>query len=264
MDVPVITDFGVFEGEVLLCGGPYSNLQAVEALVERAGERPVICTGDVVAYGADAAAVVARIRTLGWPVVAGNCERQLAEGALDCGCGFEEGSACDALSGAWYAYASGQIDDDARDWMADLPDVGLFLHQDRRYAVIHGGASAINRFIWPDSPEAVFEEEVAALRDLVGSIDGVIAGHSGIAFQRDVAGLHWINAGALGLPPHDGRPATRFAVLGADGVVIDHLTYDHDAAHAAMEAAGLTQGYHTTLRTGIWPSEDVLPQSLRR
>ncbi len=33
---------------------------------------------------------------------------------------------------------------------------------------------------------------------------------------------------------------------------------------AAMERAGLTQGYHSALRSGYWPSEDVLPPELRR
>lgn len=34
------------------------------------------------------------------PLIAGSCEENLAAGALDCGCGFEEGTACDLLSRA--------------------------------------------------------------------------------------------------------------------------------------------------------------------
>ena len=47
-----VQDFGAFDGGVTLFGGPYSNLQALEALAERV-EGPAICTGDVVAYGGD-------------------------------------------------------------------------------------------------------------------------------------------------------------------------------------------------------------------
>ena len=79
-----------------------------------------------------------------------------------------------------------------------------------------------------------------------------------------VGGKHWINTGAIGLPPHDGRPETRYATLSDGEVTFQRLSYDHDTAFARMRAAGLTQGYHQTLNTGLWPSEDVLPEELRR
>ena len=63
--------------------------------------------------------------------------------------------------------------------------------------------------------------------------------------------------------PHDRLAA--YALLGADGAVSLHrLDYDAAAARAAMEAVGLTQGYHAALTTGWWPSEDCLPKTMRR
>ena len=96
-------DLGQLNGPIVLFGGPYSNLQALYALFDRAralgvGPDRMICTGDVVAYCADAHAVSGRMQDSGIAVVAGNCEKQLAAGAMDCGCGFEDGSACDLLS----------------------------------------------------------------------------------------------------------------------------------------------------------------------
>ena len=258
-----VQDFGHFDEGVTLFGGPYSNLQALEALAALV-ERPAICTGDVVAYGGDPAATVALIRELGWPVVAGNCERQIAENAPDCGCGFEDGTACDLLSTGWYPVAKAAIGEDARGWMGALPDVGTFTQKGRRYAVLHGGATAINRFLWPVSAASDFEVEIAALEVATGPVDGIVAGHSGIPFHRRIGRHHWINAGVIGLPPHDGRPETRYAVLRDNDVAFHRLAYDHSAARASMEAAGLTQGYHETLTTGIWPSEDILPAELRR
>lgn len=259
-----IADFGRLTGPVALFGGPYSNLQATEAFMRETRGLPAICTGDVVAYGADAAETVALVRQAGWPVVAGNCERQVARGAEDCGCGFEAGSACDLLSRSWYPVALASCDETDRAWMADLPDMGVFELDGCRYAVIHGGATDISRFIWPSSPEALFAEEIAAVEAVVGRVDGIVAGHCGIAFQRRVAGRHWINAGVIGLPPHDGRPETRYAILEGGAVVIRRLVYDHEGARVAMEAKRLTQGYDRTLTTGIWPSEDVLPTAMRR
>ncbi|MEO0918471.1 MAG: metallophosphoesterase [Pseudomonadota bacterium] len=259
-----VRDFGPLDTPVVLFGGPYSNLAALEALATEIGERPAICTGDVVAYGAEPVETVNLMRSLDVRCIAGNCERQVAEGGLDCGCGFAPGSTCDRLSQAWYAHLSTACDPDTTTWLADLPEVGVFLQYDRRYAVIHGGATSINRFIWPDSPDEVFLEEITALEGLLGRIHGVIAGHSGVAFHRKIEGYQWINAGAIGLPPHDGRPETRYAVLSQGDVVIERLSYDHATTRRKMVQAGLTQGYHETMTTGLWPSEESLPLSMRR
>jgi predicted phosphodiesterase len=259
-----VRDFGTFDDPLLLCGGPYSNLQALQALAEIADGNPCVCTGDVVAYGAAPSETIALMRTLGWPVVAGNCERQIAEAAPDCGCGFGIEGTCDRLAQSWYPYALSGCDDEARAWMADLPDIGTFQQGSRRYAVIHGGATTINRYLWPSSAAEDLQSEIEAIEAHIGKIDGVVAGHSGIAFQRRINGRHWINAGAVGLPPHDGRPETRYAILDNGEVVFHRLHYDHSAAKTEMERVGLTQGYHIALSTGVWPSEDILPPELTR
>ncbi|TCL09242.1 calcineurin-like phosphoesterase family protein [Shimia isoporae] len=263
-----IRDLGVLDGDVLLFGGPYSNLQAIEAVLIEAAARGIpashiICTGDIVAYCGQPAETVDLVRESGVVVVAGNCEKQLAANALDCGCGFDEGSACDLLSAGWFAHADRHVDQGARIWMGGLPDLVMFSHDDRRVAVIHGGITDIARFIWSVSEEAVFVEELSAIADLIGDVDVVVAGHSGIAFQRRVKHVTWVNAGVIGMPPHDGGRDTAFALLSKAGVEIKPLRYDVQTAVGAMQRAGLTQGYERALRTGRWPSEDVLPDQLR-
>jgi len=265
-----IRDLGALSGRVLLYGGPYSNLSAARAMMDWADAQGIaagnrICTGDVIAYGADAAQTWDLIAAQGGCVVAGNCEKQLAEGADDCGCGFEAGTTCDLLSRGWYAHASAQLGQRARDAMGDCADIAVFTHAGRRVAVIHGGLRDIARFVWPASPEAVFAEEIRAISDAVGSVDMVVAGHCGIAFQRRIGDVDWLNAGVIGMPPHDGRPDTRFATLDAEGrAMIHRLSYDTTLTVAAMQAAGLTQGYERALQSGLWPSEDVLPPEMRR
>ena len=64
------------DGPVLVFGGPYSNLEATEALLaaaDRHGVPPerIICTGDIVAYGADAAATLALVRRAGIQAIMG-------------------------------------------------------------------------------------------------------------------------------------------------------------------------------------------------
>jgi len=248
----------------VLFGGVYSNFQALEALIAVVGDQPAICTGDVVGYCAEASASVELVRKTGWPVVAGNCERQIADAAPDCGCGFGVGSACEVLSRGWYPHAVAQIGPDERAWMEALPDIGVFQQQGRRYAVLHGGASANNRFLWPSTSIGDFSIEIEALEALTGPVHGIVAGHSGIAFQRRLGSRVWINAGAIGMPPHDGRSQTRFAVLDTGEVTFERLSYDVSRTISEMKSAGLDQGYEVALQTGFWPSEDVLPSELRR
>jgi len=264
-----IRDLGTLQGDVLLFGGAYSNLQALEALVAVARERGIspsncIFTGDVVAYGADALACAETLAAFGCPTILGNCEQQLLDGAADCGCGFEEGTACDLASKTWFDHASRQIGPQAFDFWGDTPDWLTFAHEGKRFAVIHGGATDVARFIWPSDDVAIFEDEIAKIAAQAGAIDAVVAGHCGIPFERSVASKTWINAGVIGMPPHDGRTGTRYAILSCDGVRFHALPYDVEGAACAMERAGLTQGYEAGLRVGIWPSEDVLPPSLRR
>lgn len=264
-----VQDLGQLDRPVLLFGGPYSNLPALRALGDLAQERGIaggdmICTGDCVAYCGQPAETVAEIRRLGCPVVAGNCEKQLANDEMDCGCGFEEGSTCDLLSAGWFAHADKAIGKGDRVWMGGLPDIITFWHHGRRCAVIHGGVTQISRFIWEVSSEEVFAEEIEYLQEVVGPFDMIVAGHSGVPFQRRIGGVDWLNAGVIGMPPNDGTPQVRFALLAEGRAEIHRLSYDYEAAVAAMCAKGLTQGYHTALQTGYWPSEDVLPPALRR
>jgi predicted phosphodiesterase len=259
---------GVLDGTVLVFGGPYSNAQATQAVLAQStvlGIAPshVICTGDVVAYCGAPGATVAAIRASDCTVVAGNCEIQLAAGALDCGCGFEDGSACDVLSAGWFPYASSHVRDADREWMGRLPDIVTFDHCGARYAVVHGGATDVARFIWSSSDDAVFEDEWNEIERFVGPVDHVIAGHCGVPFVKTTSRGRWMNAGVIGMPPHDGAPDTRYAILEQDAFIIRTLSYDVEGAVADMQAAGLTSGYHDALRSGFWPSQDVLPQDLR-
>lgn len=264
-----IRDLGSLSGEVWLFGGAYSNLQATGALLAAAGRHAIpgarlICTGDLVGYCASPAEVLAAVKASGAAVIAGNVERQLAVGAPDCGCGFSPGSACARLSQSWFAHADARVDAGWRNWMQALPDLAIFAHEGRRYAVVHGGLSDIARFLWPDTPEVAFVQEITAIIAAAGPVHGIIAGHCGVAFERMVQGVSWINAGAIGLPPHDARPMTRYASLRADGARFHRLSYDHQAAIAAMRTAGLVQGYEQTLEGGLWPSEDMLPAQMKR
>lgn len=262
-------DWGEFDGPALLLGGPVGNLQALQAALAEGAARGIpagrtVCTGDLAAYCGRPADTADLARRTGLRIVAGNMEQSLAAGRGDCDCGFEEGAACDLLARAWFAHCDRDVGEGLRAWMGTLPSRAVFRQSGRRYAVIHGGAREVNRFLWPTYPDAVLAEEIAALEADLGRLDGVVCGHSGLAFAREVEGRTWLNVGAVGLPAHDGDPRTRFAVIEDGSAEILFLDYDHEAAAADMREAGLIQGYERTLECGWWPSEDVLPTALRR
>jgi predicted phosphodiesterase len=262
-----ICNLGEIHGDMLLFGGIYSNLAALEALIEVAKLHDIpasncICTGDIVAYCADAESSVNALRAFGCTVLAGNCEMQLALDEADCGCGFDEGSTCSLLSRSWYEHARTQVSNENKSWMKNLPERITFTHNDNRYGVIHGGASDISKFIWPVTDDASIAAEISMLIDQIGHVDHVIAGHSGIPMQRKVGGIIWTNTGAVGMPSHNGKKATTYAKL-SNYIHINELKYDVNLTIKAMEIAGLVQGYQETLKTGYWPSEDNLPQEMR-
>ena len=261
-------DLGALDGPVLLFGGPYSNVQALDAVIAAAAARGIdrghmMCTGDIAAYCGAPGPCVQRLRDLACPVVAGNCEVQLASGASGCGCGFDAGSTCDLLSVGWYGFAASALSADDKAWMGRLPDFITFIHQGARYAAIHGGVTDISRFIWGSSDASVFDHEWQALEDHIGPVDHIIAGHCGIPFIRKTPKGRWINAGVIGMPPHDGRQQTRFAILDGGEVQIHRLDYDVAGAMRDMADAGLPDGYRRGLQSGYWPSEDILPADLR-
>lgn len=268
------------DAPLLVFGGPYSNLQATEALIaeaQRLGLPPdrVICTGDVVAYCADPEATSRRIACWGCHVIQGNCEQQLAEGAPDCACNFEDGSACAALAKGWYPFALSEVSQDMRSWMGALPETLRFKFAGMSFRVVHGGVSLVNRWVFASDSVALAAECQAAASDIV------IAGHAGLPFiaQSGLAksglsksGLQtWFNPGVIGMPANDGTTDVWYGLItpnagrATGGVTLSthRLAYDHRSASATMRRHGYANGYARALVTGLWPSLDILPAAER-
>ena len=266
-----LCDLGLLNGPVLVFGGPYSNLQATEALLrqaDRLGIAPdkVICTGDVVAYAGDPAPTTDLIIQSGIHVLMGNCEESFGFENEDCGCGFDEGSSCDLLSRQWYAHASLELTREHRAWMRTLPRLIRFEIAGLKLAVIHGGQADISRWIFKSTPGADKRNEITTLKNS-GPVDVVIGGHCGLPFIDDLGDTLWLNPGVIGMPANDGTPRTWFSVLTPTeaGVKVDlhPLAYDHASAARRMSELGLAGAYRETLEMGLWPNMDVLPEPER-
>jgi predicted phosphodiesterase len=257
-----MTDLAQLPTPILVFGGPYSNLRALSALRARADELGIppsqtICTGDVVAYCVEPEETTAAVRAWGCHVVAGNCEQQLAAGAADCACGFEEGSECDRLAKSWYPFANERISPASRAWMAGLPSELTFRAGGLSFRVIHGGVRQTNRFVFASQSELLAEELAFADSDVV------VGGHSGLPFLEKVGRGVWFNPGVIGMPANDGTPDVWCGLIALedDQVVLSthRLGYDHISVAAGMRRFGHANGYARSLITGLWPSLDVLP-----
>ncbi|RRJ85365.1 metallophosphoesterase family protein [Aestuariirhabdus litorea] len=258
-------------GPLLVFGGPYSNLEATRTLQARAEALGVppencLCTGDLIAYCARPAETLDAIQAWGCTSIMGNCEESLVQQAADCGCGFEAGSACDALSQGWFRFARARINEQQRAWMATLPQQLQFRWHQFTVTLVHGAPSRINRFLFASSETAEKQKELES-----SGAQLLLAGHCGLPFGQTIAGpegsRYWLNSGAIGMPANDGTPDGWYLLLEPEGDSVraswHRLPYNAPSEQQAMRAAGLDNGYASALTSGLWPSMDVLPEPER-
>ena len=251
---------------LLVFGGAYSNVQATKALIDEAQRlnippSNILCTGDLVAYCASPQETIDLIKNWKIAVVMGNCEESFGNDADDCGCGFEEGTACDLLSEGWFNFSKPRISVANKQWMKELPRSIEFNFSGFRCEAIHGGVDQINQFIYTSD-----DKEIVQQLDKAG-VDIVFGGHCGIPFGKRSQNKTWLNAGVIGMPANDATQDGWFMLVTSaqDGLNVEwrRLPYDAQSTADTMQREGLNTGYKDALLTGIWPSMDVLPDKER-
>ncbi len=258
-------DLGVLSGPILLFGGAYSNLQALEALRAEAIRRGipaerVICTGDSIGYCADPNESIALLRDWGVHAIAGNVEMNVRDGLEDCGCNFDVNSRCDLFSRIWYPYTQKACTPISVAYMQGLPEYLVFGFAGRRMTVVHGNYGATSEFVWRSSSWS----EVKAAAFAKTHSDVIIAGHSGVPFAQEVQDRLWLNPGVIGMPANDGTPRVWFAMLDDAGGQLDYsfhaLQYDYKEARRRMLAQPLPKSYALTLDNGLWDNTEIMPE----
>ena len=265
MAAPSHRDLGSLHGPLLVFGGVYSNLEALQALRGQATQlgippQNVICTGDTPGYCADPAACLRELADWNCHAIAGNVEINLRGGVDDCGCNFADGSRCDLFARRWYAYARSATGPNEVAIMDALPLSLGFTYAGRRVHVLHGSVDHESEFIWQSTSWRTKSRSFSTT-----GADVILAGHSGLPFVDTQGGKLWVNAGALGMPANDGTPRTWYAVLddrtGEVKVSFHALEYDVPSAKAKMLAlrTHLPLSYAATLTTGIWDNTEIMP-----
>ena len=263
-----IINLGKLNNKVLLFGGVYSNLQALEALIEVAKFNNIspgncICTGDIVGYCAQPEESIQLFKNWGAISIAGNVELQLSEGKENCGCDFTVGSRCDDLSKIWYPYAKSKLSKSALDYLKELPQHVSFQFASQQITVVHGSYFNVSEFIYKSTPWIIKAPNFEATNS-----DMIIAGHCGLPFHHKNDTKLWLNPGVIGMPANNGKPSVWYAIIEetSAGCNFEHheLEYNHMMAHDLMIKENLPQAYAKTLLSGIWNNTDILPETEKR
>ena len=258
-----IVDIGNVSGRVLLFGGVYSNLQALEALIAVAEQENIlpencICTGDIVGYCGQPEETVQLFKLWKANSIVGNVEEQLASGSIDCGCDFTQGSRCDTFSKEWYPLAQSKLSKSSIDWIKTLPDHIKFQYANKNVCVVHGSYEYISEFVFKSTnwnlKQISFDNSESEV---------IIAGHCGLPFIDQRENKIWINPGVIGMPANDGFQSVWYAILDdLDGFSAKHYTldYNHKKATEIMLKNGFPASYAKTLQTGLWDNMEILPE----
>ena len=238
---------------VAIISDVHSNIEALDATLRHAESRAretrgpidaVWCTGDIVGYGADPAAVIARLRQLEVVCVAGNHD------LVACGkIGVEDFNPIAAGAALWQG---AQLSPEERDWLAALPLVRQVGRPESPFTLVHGSLRA------PDW-EYLLDDEAAVAHLALQTTPYSLVGHSHQQFHvvEDPAGPRFVpatkaarvalggrrlilNAGSTG-QPRDGDPRAGYILYDQDAATVTwhRVEYDIAAAQKKIVAAGL-------------------------
>lgn len=263
-----IAHIGKLQGKVLLFGGVYSNLQALEMLKSISEEEGIppenaLCTGDIVGYCSQPEETVQFFRFWGARSIQGNVEQQLCEGAEDCGCDFTVGSTCEGFSKIWYPYAQQRLSETSLSWMGELPDHIEFGYADKKVMMVHGSFAHISQFVFASTPISLKKENFRN----TGS-DIIIAGHSGLPFHQEIGSRLWLNPGVIGMPANDATTRVWYLILEEKNNRLTYthryLQYNYEETYQLMRNTLLPLEYAETLRTGLWHNMEILSEPERK
>lgn len=232
-----------------ILGDIHSNLAALEAVVaalEAARVERYLCLGDLVGYGADAAACVARVRELSPLIVAGNHDWAVA-GRL--GLDFFNAPARAAI-----LWTRKVLPREEQEWLGRLELTAV----EGDLTLAHGTLNEPAAFDYLQAPYDAYLsfQRLTTPHAFVGHshipitfVDGPTITYS-VEQQVELAGRRTIsNVGSVG-QPRDEDPRAACGVLEDGRLTILRVPYDVERTAAAIRAAGLPPLLAERLRLG--------------
>jgi uncharacterized Fe-S cluster-containing radical SAM superfamily protein/diadenosine tetraphosphatase ApaH/serine/threonine PP2A family protein phosphatase len=253
---------------IAVFGGVYANPYALRALADDSRARGCeerYCLGDLGGFGAECDAVLPLLREHDVHTIAGNYDVAIGRGDEDCGCGYAS-ERDNRFAQLTYDYTRAHTSPELAAWMRELPGELRTTIGGVDVQMVHGSPLAVNDFLW----ESLDDDELA-VRVRCSGARLLLCTHTGIPWQREIAGTLIVNVGAIGRPANDGRTEVWYAVLDLAGGEIERvelvaLAYDWRAQAESMRAAGLPEPFVETIETGWWTTclEIVPPRERAR
>jgi predicted phosphodiesterase len=214
----------------------HGNIAALDAVlgdIEARGVTERYCLGDLVGYGPEPSAVIARVRATGDPVIRGNYDDGVGGRKGSCGCYYGTPEA-KTDGEASYAWTDSALDDDEHAYLAGLRDELRFEVGGTRVLLCHGSPRRINEYLMLDRPEW----HLAKLAEQADA-DLICFGHVHLPYHRGVrleSGriAHFVSDGSVGKSKDgDTRACWAEIVIGSADDIERHVPND-----AAAECAG--------------------------
>jgi diadenosine tetraphosphatase ApaH/serine/threonine PP2A family protein phosphatase len=237
----------------------HGNLEALEASVADARARGfdrTLVLGDIVGYGADPEAVIARVRDLQpAAVVRGNHDKVA--------CGLDSAEGFNTVARTAVAWTYHRLSEADRRWLADLPRGPIAV--DEVVEICHGAPFDEDAYVFDEldasralkmtsRPLCLFGHTHSPIVFVLasGAITASVpdpAGQMHVGLEAEARYL--VNPGAVG-QPRDGDPRAAYAIVDTDTRAIDlvRLGYDVKAAQGKIIRAGLPEVLATRLAAG--------------
>jgi len=241
-----------------ILGDIHANIEALDAVLAffvRESVERVVSVGDLVGYGADPSAVIARVRSVGAEIVLGNHDAAAIGELVDL-------AYFNAFARTAALWTRKVLSDEERGFLRSLP-----LTIDRgTYTVVHGSLDRPSEFNYIQTTRDA-EASLASLKTRV-----CFVGHSHVPVgflsttkepsrveytfdpEIDLGGFDraLVNVGSVGQPrDEDPRAVAAIYDEGARRVTLRRIPYDVDRAAGKILAAGLPRVLAERLRFGV-------------
>lgn len=253
--------------KIALFGGIYNNYLALDAVCRDAlekGCRELYCLGDLGAFGPYPDRVFPILKEYGVKVVRGNYDDSVGRGLDNCQCGYTD-PRDNYYAHLSFQYTSSKTSEANRRLLKDLPEDLRLSCSGREIFLCHGSPRRVNEFLWEStSPTHLLEKFCDDY-----SADIICVTHTGLHWKRALSNDRWfVNVGAIGRPPNNGKPSVYYTVLDfdlTDPIRFVAVDYDHNRLAEEMAAEKLPKEFIETILTGHWTTcLEILPARERR
>lgn len=230
----------------------HANITALEAVLDDLKQQnveAVYCLGDLVGYAPFPNEVIDRIQRDAIPTIMGNYDDGVGYDRDECGCAYRDPEE-QRLGDISLQWTKKTVTPERKAFLQSLKAEIRFEAGGKRFRLVHGSPRRMNEYLFEDrDPRSL--ERIAEGADC----DVLVFGHTHKPWERDIAGVRFVNAGSAG-KPKDGDPRACWVLLtAAPGapVAVDYrrVPYDIAAEAAAIRAAaGLPDHFAQDIETG--------------